>query len=128
MYRMSKVCRVAASLVLILLLLNVMPAALFDGMNQNSASEVVRINESNKINANDPHTAIAINGDANFSATVSAEDWTGTGSLKNPYIIENYDFDLGPSPTSSRCCIGLADALEYSQAWMTSMTHLEGHE
>lgn len=51
--------------------------------------------------ANNPHDPIAIDGDANFSATALAEDWPGDGSAQNPYIIENYDITLGPTPEAT---------------------------
>ncbi|MFW9957534.1 MAG: nitrous oxide reductase family maturation protein NosD [Candidatus Odinarchaeota archaeon] len=41
------------------------------------------------------HAPIAIDGDANFSATASAEGWPGNGSFENPYVIEGLDIDLG---------------------------------
>ncbi|MHA2143379.1 MAG: right-handed parallel beta-helix repeat-containing protein [Candidatus Thorarchaeota archaeon] len=46
-----------------------------------------------------PHDPFVINGDTNFSDTALAEGWTGDGSSESPYIIENLDIDLGPSPT-----------------------------
>lgn len=101
MSRMSKVCRAAAALILIVLMLNLLPAVMFNGTNQDRFSRDTRISLLHRVIANDPHGPIAINGDANFSVTASAETWTGDGSAQNPYVIENYDFDLGPTPTSS---------------------------
>jgi parallel beta-helix repeat protein len=48
-----------------------------------------------------PHDPIVIIGDANFSDTASAEGWSGDGSLGSPYIIENLEITLGPSPTAA---------------------------
>jgi parallel beta-helix repeat protein len=41
-----------------------------------------------------PHSAIAIDGDANFSATALIEGWPGDGSPENPFIINGLDIDL----------------------------------
>lgn len=85
--------RFTGSLILVLMLLNVSPAATIEGSNHST--------EIQSVTANDPHTPITINGDANFSATASAEGWTGDGSIQNPYIIENYDITLGVTPEAS---------------------------
>lgn len=45
--------------------------------------------------AGTPHNPIYIDGDSNFSATASAEGWSGNGSSLNPYIIDGLDIDLG---------------------------------
>jgi len=42
-----------------------------------------------------PNSAIAIDGDANFSATALLEGWPGDGSPENPYIIDGLEIDLG---------------------------------
>jgi parallel beta-helix repeat protein len=42
-----------------------------------------------------PHSAIAIDGDANFSATALLEGWPGNGSPENPFIIDGFEIDLG---------------------------------
>jgi parallel beta-helix repeat protein len=47
------------------------------------------------------HDPFVIIGDANFSDTASAEGWSGDGSSGSPYIIENLEIDLGPSPTAA---------------------------
>jgi parallel beta-helix repeat protein len=41
------------------------------------------------------HSPIVINGNANFSATATAESWSGDGSESTPYIIENLNI-TGP--------------------------------
>lgn len=87
-----------ASLTLVLLLLNIMPVNL---ANMPSQDVTIESNVSSNIRANDPHGPIAIDGDANFSATATAEGWTGDGSAQNPYIIENYDITLGVTPEAS---------------------------
>jgi len=57
--------------------------------------------ENPKVIANDPHGPIAIDGDDNFSSTALAEGWSGYGSAEDPYVIENYDITLGPTPEAS---------------------------
>ena len=57
--------------------------------------------ESVMVIANEPHGPIVIDGDANFSATADAEGWSGDGSTQDPYIIENYDITMGPTPEAS---------------------------
>ncbi|MHA2143458.1 MAG: right-handed parallel beta-helix repeat-containing protein [Candidatus Thorarchaeota archaeon] len=42
-----------------------------------------------------PHSAIAIDGDANFSATALLEGWPGDGSPEIPFIIDGLEIDLG---------------------------------
>ncbi|MFW9801359.1 MAG: nitrous oxide reductase family maturation protein NosD [Candidatus Thorarchaeota archaeon] len=44
-----------------------------------------------------PHSAIAIDGDANFSATALLEGWLGDGSPGNPFIIEGLVIGFGGS-------------------------------
>jgi parallel beta-helix repeat protein len=39
------------------------------------------------------HSLIRIDDDTDFNTTASAENWTGNGSVNNPYIIENYFFN-----------------------------------
>jgi len=39
------------------------------------------------------HPVISINGDADFDAQAASEHWAGTGTAKNPYVIEDYDID-----------------------------------
>ncbi|MHA2353044.1 MAG: right-handed parallel beta-helix repeat-containing protein, partial [Candidatus Thorarchaeota archaeon] len=90
--------RVAASSILILLFMNVTPAIMFDETFQVLPSLT---EEAKQIAANDPHGPIIINGDSNFSATAVAEGWSGDGSAHDPYIIENYDITLGPTPEAS---------------------------
>ena len=41
-----------------------------------------------------PHAPIAIDGDANFSATAIIEGWAGDGSSETPYVISGLDIDL----------------------------------
>jgi len=95
---MEKVCRYTAFLVLVLLLFSIMPT-----MSVNLSSQGVSsvIKDSLSIRANDLHGPIAIDGDANFSATALAEGWSGDGSAQDPYIIENYDITLGVTPEAS---------------------------
>ena len=42
-----------------------------------------------------PHSAITIDGDANFSATALLEGWPGDGSPENPFKIDRLEIDLG---------------------------------
>ncbi|MFX1606005.1 MAG: nitrous oxide reductase family maturation protein NosD, partial [Promethearchaeota archaeon] len=95
---MSKIPKCAASLILMLLVLSIMPSVILESPIQYA---VYKSEYSQKAVANDPHGPIVINGDANFSATALVEGWTGTGSAQEPYIIENYDFVLGFTPVSS---------------------------
>ena len=97
MLRIGKTCRYTASLLLVLLLLNIMPVVSF---NVTSQDVNFKTKELSNIRANDPHGPIAIDGDANFSATALAEGWSGDGSAQDPYIIENYDITLGVTPES----------------------------
>lgn len=48
-----------------------------------------------------PHDPFVIIGDANFSDTASAEGWSGNGAPDSPYIIENLEITLGPSPVAA---------------------------
>ncbi|MHA1964910.1 MAG: right-handed parallel beta-helix repeat-containing protein [Candidatus Thorarchaeota archaeon] len=98
MFRIGKACRYAASLILVLLLLNNMPVM---SVNIESRDVISKTKKSLNIRTNDPHGPIAIDGDANFSATALAEDWSGDGSAQDPYIIENYDITLGVTPEAS---------------------------
>ncbi len=41
----------------------------------------------------DPHGIIHINNDTHFASIADAENWEGSGTSGNPYIIENYDID-----------------------------------
>lgn len=99
MLMLGKACRYAASLVLLLLLLNFMPMMSITAKNQDVRSEtMVLLN----IVANNPHDPIEINGDADFVSSALTEGWSGNGSLQDPYVIENYDFTLeGTTPEVS---------------------------
>ena len=99
MSRMSKVSRFVASLLLVLLLLNVMPAAMLEERNLPEAIPMIV--------ANDPHDPISINGDANFSDTASVEGWAGDGSPENPFVIEELDITLGG--TTPEASINITD-------------------
>ena len=98
MVRMGKAFMYAVSLILGLLLLNLMPVMSNNGQSQDVSSVTI---VSRSIIANDPHGPIVIDGDANFSATALAEGWNGDGSAEDPYIIENYDITMGPTPEAS---------------------------
>jgi len=98
MFRMGKVCKYAASLILVLFLFNIIPVLPFNVQRQDVSSEAIVAHFSS---ANDPHGPIVIDGDANFSVTASDEDWSGDGSAQDPYIIENYDITMGPTPEAS---------------------------
>ncbi|MFW9863031.1 MAG: NosD domain-containing protein, partial [Candidatus Thorarchaeota archaeon] len=41
-----------------------------------------------------PHATIAIDGDANFTATAMREGWPGDGFPENPYLIDGLNIDL----------------------------------
>jgi len=98
MYKVEKACRYAISLVLLVLLLNVMPLISTSVTSKDASHETM---ESLYLSVNDSHGPIVIDGDVNFSATALAEGWVGDGSLQNPFIIENYDITLGPTPVAS---------------------------
>jgi parallel beta-helix repeat protein len=102
MFRTGKVCRYAASLILVLFLLNFMPVMSVNVQRQDVGSKPKIIPS---IRANDPHEPIAIDGDANFSATALAEGWSGDGSAQDPYIIENYDITLSSIPPEASISI-----------------------
>jgi len=51
--------------------------------------------------AGTPHGPITITGDGEFKTTAESESWAGEGSESEPYIIEDFDFDLGG--TNGRC-------------------------
>ena len=57
--------------------------------------------ETQNVMATNPHGPISIDGDANFSAIASVEGWSGDGSAQYPFIIENYDIAMGPTPEAS---------------------------
>ncbi|MFW9833885.1 MAG: nitrous oxide reductase family maturation protein NosD [Candidatus Thorarchaeota archaeon] len=90
MYRLCKLSGYSSSMILVFILLNVMPVVL--------SSDLVSSLELESVPANETHGPIAVDGDANFSATASAEGWPGDGSQLNPFIIENYDITLGVTP------------------------------
>jgi len=91
---MGKAYRYAASLILVVFLLNLIPLMSIDVQGQDVSSETIF---THFISANDQHGPIVIDGDANFSATALAEGWSGDGSDQDPYIIENYDITIGPA-------------------------------
>ncbi|MHA2198230.1 MAG: hypothetical protein ACXABN_00030 [Candidatus Thorarchaeota archaeon] len=68
------------------------------------------MDNSQRILANTQHDPIAINGDADFSATALAEGWSGDGSQQDPYIIENFDISSSFDPESS---INITDTRVY---------------
>lgn len=98
MRRIGKTCSIAASLLLVLLLPNIMPMVSVHVTSQDVNFETKELPD---IRANDPHGPIAIDGNANFSDTALAEGWSGDGSAQDPYIIENYDITMGPTPEAS---------------------------
>ncbi len=51
--------------------------------------------------AGTPHGPIDINGDDQFKSVAESESWPGNGSESDPYIIEDFDIDLGG--TNGRC-------------------------
>ena len=50
-----------------------------------------------------PHGAIAIDGDADFTATALLEGWPGDGSPEDPYIIDGLDIDLTITTPALHC-------------------------
>ena len=53
-----------------------------------------------------PHGAIAIDGNANFSATALLKGWPGDGSPENPFIINGLEIDLNGAYGS---CIAISN-------------------
>lgn len=95
MSRRKKTCIYTAVLLVFSFLFNVTPAV---GFVRTGSTVII---ETQRNTASKPHGPITINGDANFSATASAEGWSGVGSVQDPYIIENYDITLGITPEAS---------------------------
>jgi len=93
MYRRNRVCWVVALSAIILLLLNVTQVAI--------PASGPELTEESACVASIPHGPIVIIGDDNFTLTAQAEGWDGDGSPQTPYIIENLDIDLGPTPVAS---------------------------
>ncbi len=56
------------------------------------------------------HDPIVIDGDENFIETASNEDWSGDGSEDDPFIIDDYDIDLGGA---SGHCIDISNTQVY---------------
>ncbi|MHA2071247.1 MAG: hypothetical protein ACW985_05620, partial [Candidatus Thorarchaeota archaeon] len=90
MPRKNGVCWVSVSF-MVLLVLTMMPNVASIVLESEGVSHIAAV----------PHDPIVIIGDANFSDTASAEGWSGDGSLGSPYIIENLEIILGPSPTAA---------------------------
>jgi len=94
---------IVASLVLVLLL-NMMSVADFDGVPQRSTENVLELEREGMRVGGTTHAPIIIDGDTNFSATVLVEGWSGNGSHANPYVIESLDIDHGGS---AEVCINI---------------------
>jgi parallel beta-helix repeat protein len=62
------------------------------------------------VDSSTSHEPIAINGDANFSATALAEGWIGNGTAGAPYVIEDLDIDLGGADSH---CISISSTSVY---------------
>lgn len=95
MSRRKKVCLYAALLIVFSLFVGQTPVGEYV-----FARSGVTV-ETQKVMATNPHSPIDIDGDANFSATASVEGWSGDGSAQYPYVIENYDITMGPTPEAS---------------------------
>ena len=93
----NKTATLQITLLLVSLLLSFIPQAALQGENQNGIErELV-----NKVVAGTPHGPIAITGNDVFKTTAESESWDGDGSEGDPYIIEDFDFDLGG--TNGKC-------------------------
>lgn len=98
-YMPDRVSRCFLLLTLFMFLLalatNVTPVADLEGIAAQSTTVVSEPERMGKPAAGTPHDPIVIDGDANFSATASAEGWLGDGSPDNPYIIDGLDINPG---------------------------------
>jgi parallel beta-helix repeat protein len=93
----SKTKSLLVSILLVSLLLSFIPRATLQGEEQNGIDRKL----VDSVVAGTPHGPIVISGDGEFKLAVEAESWDGQGSESDPYIIENFDFDLGG--TNGRC-------------------------
>ncbi|MFX1559791.1 MAG: nitrous oxide reductase family maturation protein NosD [Promethearchaeota archaeon] len=101
-------CFLSVTLVMILMALaaSVTPAADLDGTAHQSTTAVSETKRGGMLAAGTTHGPIAIDGDANFSATAFLEGWPGYGSPEHPFIIDGLDIDLGGAPGN---CIGISN-------------------
>ncbi|MFW9804482.1 MAG: NosD domain-containing protein, partial [Candidatus Thorarchaeota archaeon] len=91
MQRKDGVRRIAALMTICTLILPMIPNAVSFDLEPVGASYIATV----------PHDPFVIIGDANFSDTASAEGWSGNGAPDSPYIIENLEITLGPSPVAA---------------------------
>lgn len=88
--------------------------------------------------AGTPHGPIAISGNDVFKTTAEAESWAGEGSESDPYIIEDYDFDIGGTDVNGidisdttvhfiirNCSFTGATAVGRAGIWLENVTNCE---
>jgi parallel beta-helix repeat protein len=100
---MNKLSKSTAILIVVLIVLSMKPIPILECPDQYAISQV---ENSEKVLANEFHVPIDVDGNANFSAIALTEGWDGIGSVEDPYIIDSYDFTLGPTSTS---CINISN-------------------
>jgi parallel beta-helix repeat protein len=97
-----KTASLLVSVLLVSLLLSFIPQAAFQGEEQNeNIAEFV-----DTVVAGTPHGPIVIGGDGEFRTIAEAESWPGDGSESDPFIIEDFDIDLGGTDGE---CIDIQD-------------------
>ncbi len=68
------------------------------------------------------HSVIVINGDDDFSSQAGSEMWPGSGTLGDPYRIENYLID----GTASNHCISISNTQVYFEILNCTLRSLSG--
>ncbi len=90
---MRKKLAMVLGLVMILLFLGLAVMGYVKNLQKDSMKEVV-IDRIRYIS----HGIIKINNDTEFTQMAQQEGWQGNGTMDNPYIISNYDIDIGDNP------------------------------
>ncbi|MHA2353514.1 MAG: right-handed parallel beta-helix repeat-containing protein, partial [Candidatus Thorarchaeota archaeon] len=93
----SKTTSLLVSILLVTLLLSFIPQAALQEIEQTGTE----IEIMDTVVAGTPHGPIDISGDDQFKSIAEGESWPGNGSESDPYIIEDFDIDLGG--TNGRC-------------------------
>ncbi len=101
-------------------------------LKENEAvSDTIDLSNNKKIPTNEEpsltfikHGAITIDGNEDFTAQATANDWAGEGSESNPYIIENYHISLNshhPISISNTDVFFIIrdNILEGAKSWLT---------
>jgi parallel beta-helix repeat protein len=99
---------------------------LLRGAEQKETESNIPSPTTDRILSGTVHDPIYIDGDDDFHANATAEEWAGDGSVGNPYIIDGYDIDLGESAGH---CIHIANTQVYftiSNCFLTGATDKSG--